>query len=269
MTGTHLSFLALDGIRLGRPQDAGERAHLADCAACAGYLQAAEPAPLPRPDWLSGAALAGALKDRAGASVRVDRARRSWFWLLALAPAAGAAALWLVALHPGPRPGETPAAAPGAATLKQGTREKGTPAVRVFVKRDERVFVWDGKRPVRPDDRLRLEVHRAGYRFVSVAGLPRSGLPPQILYQGPLDRGGPLLPISFRVDDRGTEEVLSVILGRAPVPEQLHALAGPPDGEAETWRQILLLEKRSRGAEAASPPETLRGRPGTLSGSQK
>jgi hypothetical protein len=245
MTSTHLSFLALDGIRLGRPQDAGERAHLADCAACAGYLQPADPAGLPRPDWLSRASLAVGINDRSQSEARFHRGRRPWIWLLALAPAAGAAALWLVAPRPGPRPVETPAAAPGAATLEQGTREKGTPAVRVFVKRDDRVFVWDGKRPVRPDDRLRLEVHRAGYRFVSVAGLPRSGLPPQILYQGPLDSGGPLLPISFRVDDRGTEEVLSVILGRAPVPERLHALAGPPDGEAQTWRQILLLEKRS------------------------
>jgi hypothetical protein len=240
MTGTHLSFLALDGIRLGRPQDASERAHLADCAACSGYLQPAEPARLPRPDWLSQASLAVGINDRSPSETRFQRGRRPWIWLLALAPAAGAGALWLVAPRLGPGPAENSVAAPG-----DGTREKGTPAVRVFVKRDDRVFVWDGKRAVEPEDRLRLEVHRAGYRFVSVAALPRSGLPLQILYQGPLDSEGPLLPVSFRVDDRGTEEALSVILGRAPVPDRLHALAGPPDGEAQTWRQILLLEKRS------------------------
>ena len=268
MTGTHLSFLALDGIRLGRPQEASERSHLAICATCAGYLQAEAP-PLPAPAWLAGASLPARPHDPMGAQASVQasavRGRRSWtgswpgswLWLLAAAPAA-AAALWLLAPRLPVRP------------ESHGTREKGTPTLRLFVKREDRVFVWDGKQAVHPGDRLRLEVRRAGYRFVSVAALPRSDQPPQVLYQGSLDAAGPLLPLSFRVDDIGTEEVLSVILGQAPVPERLHALAGPPDGEAETWRQILMLEKRrSRGTQAASPPESLRGRSGTLPGSQE
>jgi hypothetical protein len=236
VTGRHLSFLALDGIRLGRPQAAGERSHLATCATCAGYLQTETP-PLPAPAWLAGASLPARPHDPMGArasdQASAVRGRRSWMgswlWLLAAAPAA-AAALWLVA--------------PRLPSQSEGTREKGTPVLRLFVKREARVFVWDGKQAVHPGDRLRLEVRRAGYRFVSVAALPQSDQPPQVLYQGPLDAAGPLLPLSFRVDDRGTEEVLSVILGQAPVPERLHALAGPPDGEAETWRQILMLEKR-------------------------
>ena len=251
MTGGHLSFLALDGIRLGRARSTDERAHLADCPDCSGYLRASEAAAaLPLPAWLSRAA-AGVHHDVApGAVVTGQRWRRPrWLWLLALAPAAGAAALWLVAPRLPPLGGQpAPMVAPG-----EGTREKGTPAVRVFVQRDGRVFVWDGRQPVSPGDRLRLEVQRAGYRFVSVAGLPRSEQPPQLLYQGPLDPPGALLPISFRVDDRDSAEVVSVILGHAPVPERLHALAGPPDGEARTWRQILMLEKRAGANRGGTP----------------
>ena len=252
MTGTHLSFLALDGLRLGRTPEAGERAHLTDCAACAGYLQAGAEAAAPAvPAWLSRAALPGSPAPQRGdvASARAQRVRpmrRPWHWLLAFAPAAGAAALWLLVVRPQPpvRPA-TQAAAP-ALSPADGVREKGTPVVHLYVKRDQRVFAWDGKQPVRAGDRLQLDVRRAGFRFVSVAALPpRSDQPPQLLYQGALEAGRPLLPISFRVDDRGSEEVLSVILGRDPVPDELHALAGPPDGEAHTWRQILMLEKRS------------------------
>jgi hypothetical protein len=251
MTSTHqsghLSYLVLDGIRLGRPRSADEQAHLAACPDCAGHLQAdVDAAALPVPAWVSRARV-----HQEAAGTALLRRRRPWVWLLALAPAAAAASLWLVMARPAPQASDThpaPAVAPG-----EGTREKGTPAVRVFVKRDGRVFVWDGKQAVRAGDRLRLEVQRAGYRFVSVAGLPRSEQPPQLLYQGPLDAAGALLPLSFRVDDRGHEEVLSVILGSAPVPERLHALAGPPDGEAETWRQILMLEKRESSDRGGTP----------------
>jgi hypothetical protein len=247
MTGAHLSFLALDGLRLGRAPEAGERAHLAGCADCAGYLQAGAGAAAPAvPAWLSRAALPGS--PAGNASARAQRARpmlRPWQWLLAFAPTAGAAALWLLVVRPQPpaRP-TTQSPAPALSPL-DGVREKGTPVVHLYVKRDALVFAWDGKQPVRPGDRLQLDVRRAGFRFVSVAALPRSDQPPQLLYQGALDAGRPLLPVSFRVDDRGTEEVLSVILGRDPVPAELHALAGPPEGEAGTWRQILMLEKRS------------------------
>lgn len=231
----HLSFLALDGIRLGRTPAAAERDHLASCSSCAGYLESAhQAAPLPVPDWLPPAAIK--------TPVRPHRTRapgRLWPWLLPLAPVAAAVLLVLL-----PRPQTPPSDAPVA---PNGLRMKGTdaPGLRVFVKRGARVFPWDGQTVVFPDDRLRLEVRRAIYRFVSVAALPPSGNAPVVLYQGPLEGGQGLLPVSFRVDDRGSEEVLSIILGRDPVPARRHVQAGSADGEAHTWRQILVLKKQS------------------------
>ncbi len=208
MTGTHLSFLALDGIRLGRPQDAGERAHLANArpvpVTCRRRSRRRCPGPTGCPGrrWRSGS------RTESQSETMFHRGRRPWFWLLALAPAAGAAALWLVAPRPGPRPVETPAAAPGAAMLEQGTREKGTPAVRVFVKRDDRVFVWDGKRAGSPRRsvaaggapgrvQVRVRGRAAAVRAAAAdpvpgaAGQGRAAVAPQLPRGRPRNRGGP------------------------------------------------------------------------------
>lgn len=205
----HPSYYALDGVRLGGPVSPPVAAHLAACAPCSAYL-ASGAGPAPAPDWLG----------RASVSARTRHRRRRRAWpALALA----AAALVLVA-RPRPEP----------------IRDKGGPAVSVFVKRGEQVFLWDGERAVRPGDRLRLRVGGTTYRHVSVASLPSGGAP-AVLYQGALGDDPLFLPLSFRVDERGHQERLSVIFARDPVPPGLHQpeAAAP----AETWRQILTFDK--------------------------
>jgi hypothetical protein len=205
----HPSYYALDGVRLGGPVSPPVAAHLAACAPCSAYL-ASEAGPAP--SWLGRASVPAPARPR----------RRRWAWpALALA----AAVLVLVA-RPRPEP----------------IRDKGAPAVSVFVKRGEQVFLWDGERAVRPGDRLRLRVGGTTYRHVSVASLPSGGAP-AVLYQGALGDDPLFLPLSFRVDERGHQERLSVIFGRDPVPPGLHrAETGAP---AETWRQILTFDKES------------------------
>jgi hypothetical protein len=207
----HPSFYALDRLRLGHAGEA-DRDHARACAQCAAHLHLLA-APVPVPPWL------------AGVQRRAPRSRRVLWSALS---AAAAAAILLVALRPG----------------RDQTREKGAPSIELFVKRGEEVFAWDGHRPVRAHDRLRLRVRGSGYGHVSVASLPAGAGPALVLYEGPLPGGAALLPLSFQVDDQGSAEHLSVILGRRPVPAALHA---PPAGDEadETWRQMLVIDKES------------------------
>ena len=70
-----------------------------------------------------------------------------------------------------------------------------------------------------------MEVNGAGFGFVSIAGHSAAEPKPVVLYDGALGKGTQLLPLSFRVDDEGKQEILSVIFGRRPVPAELHVRA--------------------------------------------
>jgi hypothetical protein len=205
----HPSYYALDRLRAGLPGTEPVRAHVSSCASCAAHLQAVAPA---APPWLAGVTLR-------------PRRRRVLLWS---ATATATAALGLVV-------------AVGRPDQESAIREKGSPSVEVFIRRGEEVFAWDGHRPVRPRDRLRLRLRGNGYDFVSVASLPDGDAAPAVLYEGSLAPGPVLLPLSFQVDDQGSAERLSVILGRRPMPAQLHAGRArvPEDG----WRQIIALDK--------------------------
>jgi hypothetical protein len=228
----HLSYYALDRLRLGEPARAEERAHLQRCPACAGYLQPQSQEP---PSWLSGVRL----PPRPPRGTPLGARLRNWRFLVPAFSAVAAAAAVAVVY-------------PRIATKTDppGLREKGAPAVQLFVKRGTRVFPWNG-RTLRAGDRLRVEVNGAGFGFVSIAGHSAAEPKPVLLYDGALGKGTQLLPLSFRVDDEGKQEILSVIFGRQPVPADLHARAREPDpGSAEpggepTWRQILVLEKEA------------------------
>jgi hypothetical protein len=227
----HPSFYALDGLRLtgmagtdpADPATSAARDHVRTCAACAGYIAA--PAP-PVPDWLGSASLAPARQ--------AIRARPAWprlVWLTASAMAVAAALLLL------PRFSHRPDDTGGA------IREKGTPALQVFVKRDAKVFAWNLDDKLQPNDRLRFEVRGAGARYISVANRPADGGRPTILYSGEIGPGAQLLPLSFQVDADRSPDVVSVITAQRPIAPELHELADEALGRAELWRQILIFKK--------------------------
>ena len=137
-TGAHLSFYALDRVRLGEPATAEEHDHLATCASCGAHVRPAAGDSGSLPAWLAEARLAApgsgerrALRDRLRNRLKAWRA----FWpaltagAAAVAVAAGLLLVWPRAMQEEPRP---------------GIREKGHPGVQVFVKRGERVFPWNG-----------------------------------------------------------------------------------------------------------------------------
>jgi hypothetical protein len=209
---SHPSHYALDQAALGAPLGRADAEHVAACARCAGIL-ASRRAAEPRPPWLDSVA---APRPR-----RLDRALPRWPRWLAIVPVAAAFAAAVILLPGGP--GGT----------GDAIRSKGAPVVAVYLKRSGAVVAWDGRTPIRSGDRLRLGIRGPGYGHVSVASLPAPPASPEILFAGPMaQEGETLLPVAFRVDERGAEEVLSVILGPAPVPAERHA-AGcatlPPD----------------------------------------
>jgi hypothetical protein len=234
----HPSFFALDRLRLG-DDDHALRGHVAGCSRCRAYVDAdadavAGPRPLSAPAWLSGVTL------RPIPRPHVTRARRlpAWLFLPSLAAVAAAAALWLV-VRPTLRLGDSPAADPFA-----GIRAKGPPSVVVFVKRDGRVLPWDGSFSLRAGDALRLQVAASAYSRVSVASVAADAGAPEVLYDGALDGERPtLLPVSFRVDQRGQREVLSLVLSRRTIAPADHRQGGTPAEEQQSWRQILVFDK--------------------------
>lgn len=219
MSEQHPSYYALDRLRLG-DASAADRAHLEACAVCAAHLRGPREAIEP-PPWLARAR-----------GARPSPRRRLW---PGLSLAAAAAVLVLVALGPWSREAGAPP--------PEVVREKGGPAVTLYVKRGDRVFTWNGRQAVRPGDRLRLRIDGAGHRQVSVASLLSDELPPVVLHDGSLAPGATFLPVGFGVDDQGHQEVLSIILAPDRVPPAWHRAGhgeAPPSG---AWRQVLVLDK--------------------------
>jgi hypothetical protein len=218
----HPSQYALDRAALGAPVPPEVAAHLARCAPCASAI-AARRAADPPPPWLESVRLAPA-----------RASRRRWGWLLPIPALAALAVAVPLAFRGDPAPGRG----------GDGAREKGAPAVTVYVKRGEQVAAWDGRTPIRPGDRLRVGVRGAGYAHLSVASLSAAPGEPALLYAGPLaPTGETLLPLAFRVDGRGRAEVLSVIASEEPV--GLSAHGEPPDRARArgTWSVRLSIAK--------------------------
>jgi hypothetical protein len=249
----HPSFYFLDGLRLGVDHQGDQRAvaaqaHVRTCAVCAAYVRGssvagqdpgAQAAPsaaeVPVPAWLGQATLAPPGARVAPVSISRRRLALLWPSFSALAVAAVLVFAWQRGWHLSPaQPGQEPAA---------GVREKGGPAVRVFVKRGAKVFAWDGRDPVQVDDRLRFEIHGASAGFISVASRPVDGRAPVVLYAGSLGAGVQLLPLSFRVDADGPAEVVSVITAGHPIAPDQHTQADEAFGGTDPWRQILIFTK--------------------------
>ena len=155
-SSSHPSFLELDrhALGVGRPDTP---AHVASCETCRARLGQADPAPSV-PAW----------------ALRLDarpRARFAWASSPRLRPLgwgvtafACALVLWIATGHL-----RTRATGIGADTdTYVGT--KGGPDIWLYVKRGERVELWNGSDPVHPGDLLRLKVQPDRYRHVSVFG---------------------------------------------------------------------------------------------------
>lgn len=203
----HPSYLELDQLFLaarGLGAPAGPwAAHCRDCAQCQLYLQTLESrAAAPLPPWVGALARPGLLA----------RLRERWLRPYLLAPVLAAASLVLaLALKGGPLQRATP-----EAPEVPEVRAKGGPGVNVYIKRGERVTQWDGKMPLRAQDRIRLQVVGGGYAQVTVALQQPDGA--QVLYAGALQPSAPTpLPVSWQVSAPGAAEVLAVILSAQPL----------------------------------------------------
>lgn len=220
----HPSQYALDRAALGATVPPAEAAHLSACARCAAIVASRREAP-PRPAWLDDV--------RIPASRPRPRARTALLGWAALAPIVAALVAFLVL--------------PGRQHDADGIRPKGVPRVSVYLKRADAVVAWDGRAPVRSGDRLRLGVQGAGYGYVSVASVPPPPASPTVLYAGALSpEGETLLPIGFRVDDRGDAERLSVVLSARPVEPDEHLAKANPGRQDTTWTTRITLPKEDR-----------------------
>lgn len=241
---SHPSFLELDRCFLrGETEATPEvRRHLADCRRCAGYLQALRTASTSAsiPEWATKIDAQVALHtapiwphERRAKSSR-DRTRlRPWQLGGALVIAAAAAVLVFIMPRPTPLPHES----------QDSVRSKGAPMVSVYIKRDDRVWLWDGQDAVHPGDQLRLKISAEGYQHIAVAA-PMSGSQQlRLLYSGALSSRQFLLPMSWVVDAQSDVEDLYVFLSRKTLPK---ALKIPSQGTSEAdsiWTQRLLFHK--------------------------
>ena len=219
----HPSHYALDRAALGAA-GAEVATHVERCARCARVVAARREAPA-SPAWV------GAVHVGEAARRSWWRGRRGWRWLVPIPALAAAGVLVMVTSRD--------------VLVDAGEmRAKGGPSVTVHVKRGVAVAVWDGHTPLRTGDRLRLTVRASGFRRVSVASVGVPGAEPVMLYEGALEPGAETaLPLSFRMDDGGRREVLSVILSRRPVPPSEHANFPARGGERGVWATRLEIPR--------------------------
>jgi hypothetical protein len=229
----HPSHLVIDRVAIGGEVPAEVARHLETCEACAATVAARRSAE-PLPAWAGSLRVAPApAPSLPGHRHAATTPRLPRWWLLPL-PAALALSVAIVLLR-----GESQS----GPALDDAIREKGSPAVVVYVKRGDAVVTWDGRSPVRPDDRLRLGIRGGGFANLSVASL-QPGFAPAVLYAGPLEpRGETLLPLSFLVDAAGGAEELSVILSQRPVDAAVHARAASPPAPPGLWTELVHIPK--------------------------
>ncbi len=162
---------------------------------------------------------------------------------------AAAALLFYFRSGPAPRP---PDRQP-VVDSPDSVREKGEPAIAVYLKRDDRVWLWDGRTSVRAGDKLRLKILAAGYDHVAVAAPAAQRL--RILYSGRLDSTETLLPKSWEIDAQPGAETLYVFLSRRPLtegelPRPTEKSADPAVQPGAVWQKLLFLPKSERETHA-------------------
>jgi hypothetical protein len=229
----HPSFLALDRHALG-VASADTAAHLAGCETCRAHLRDVAPA-TGVPAW--------ALEIEAP-----RRPRFAWPWAprsrklgWGVAALACAAALWVASGHLAGTPATGTGAGTGAGAYV-GT--KGGPEIWLYVKRGERIELWNGSDPVHPGDLLRLGVQPDRYRHISVFG--GNGAPRAYtrLYDAPVAAGQPTaVPLAWKVDAQPGDETLLVVLGpEAVAPDEVGKILAQGD-QGGHWSRRLTLPK--------------------------
>ncbi len=238
----HVSHLELDRWLLGAASGEHLEDHLSHCSACSEHVEGArkrlaELASAPLPDWV------GSLAEAAPAR---EAERRPWWprWRPLAPMLLGGALLAGAALVIQVMGDAEDASGPGYVA------SKGSPSVGVYVKRDERVFLWDGMQRVRVGDRIRLGIAPSEYRYVAVLSPSAAGLVP--LYQSAVN-GALELPVAWAIDAAGDAERLVVVLSQRPLSHaELGALAeggpGALPNPAEAWVVEYVLYKQ-RGIE--------------------
>jgi hypothetical protein len=227
-SSAHPSFLALDRHALGVPQPE-IAAHVAGCEACRAHVAGVAPVP-------EVAAWALRLEPRRPPRFAWWPRWRALRWgVLAFA---SAFVLWRAAGH------FTTGANSIGADVGSYVGTKGDPVLWLYVKRGERVELWNGSDPVRPGDLLRLKVQPDRYQHISVFGRTPSPRDYVRLYDAPVASGQPTaLPFSWKVDAQPGDETLLVILGPASVSPAEVSDVLARGGEGRYWSRRLSLAK--------------------------
>ncbi len=199
----HPSFLALDQAAAGKGETATHE-HLAQCPQCQAHVARLEQ-PVAVPAWAK--------------ELGAPAPRRSvLLWLTGLAVATASAAFLLVPVTP-------------------TVQAKGDPALRVHVKRGERVLLWNGTDALRPGDVLRLELAAGDFSQLTIATEQPDGSL-SVLHRGAVDPKQALLPTAWTLDDEPRDDVLWIALSAAPLTD-----ADVAQRAAHGWSTRLVFRK--------------------------
>jgi len=223
-------------------------AHVLHCARCAETQQALQRAAahfraevLPR-------SLPHVLAAAAGP---VGRLQRWWWevsartrWALLAAPVAALLVLGAGGAGIFGRHGQGPAAGDQE---EPAISIKGGPALHVFVRRGDRVFVPRPREALAPGDAVRFVVEPAGHRYLLVVSIDGAG---KVSVYHPFD-GAASAPLAgtARVELPG-----SIVLDRAPGPERIFALFSDAPVAVAAVRQQL--ERQAAGEMSPALPGT-------------
>ena len=195
---THPSFLELDRHALKASSEATPL-HVTACAECQAYLGRLQ-MEVALPAWV--------------ANPRPPRAVTGRWRLFALAGTFAVTSVAGIVAYPAAGFGTHPAIE---------VEKANAPGLALYIRRGDRVILWDAREPVYPGDSLRLQIAPMGFRHVRVTSKG------EYLYDGDLQSGAAdFLPVSWKVDDAPGAETLDV------------TLSGP---SLQPWTTRLLLTK--------------------------
>jgi hypothetical protein len=227
----HPSFLELDRHALG-VAGAEVAAHVASCDSCRARLPHVEPVP-ELPAWAR----------------QLPPRRHSWFgfsWPALARPrtlgfAVTALACALLVWTAGSK-------LVTRLTGQDYVGTKGGPVLWLYVKRGDRVQLWNGSDPVMPGDLLQLKVQPDRFKHISVFGANKTPGGYTSLYDATITSGQPTaLPFSFKVDAESRDEPLLVVLGPESVSADEVVALLARDKHGRYWSRRFVLPK-ARGS---------------------